>query len=393
MTPNLYERDPDRARGYLETQPITWLANLIEQRPWLHRLFRELTDSGMLWHPQCQSTTRTYRNYYVVDTNPIIVLTSEATSDLEYFSEHLGSRSAHFIRLFWWSKETHGSMYREAVCYRKHQRQFPHHKVYFLCNTQAEKALADRFHLPAIFCNHNALLDEHVYSIQPEIRKQYDVIYNARLDPAKRHLLLSGLRNVALIIGPSLGDSGQKRRFGQAVKAAMPSAVVLNDPSHPCVADLHNQHIQLPMLSSAEVATHLNSAKVGIILSRIEGACYASAEYLLCGLPVVTTHCMGGREVFLQGDFVRYVRPTCHDVRCAVEELAETEFDPQMIRQITLERMALHRQRFCELLQSMYDAEGKDYQVADKWEEIFINKMIRYAQPWPDSFTAIVSTV
>lgn len=42
-------------------------------------------------------------------------------------------------------------------------------------------------------------------------------------------------------------------------------------------------------LSPVEVAAALNQCGVGGIFSAEEGTCYASTEYLLCGLPVVST--------------------------------------------------------------------------------------------------------
>lgn len=39
-------------------------------------------------------------------------------------------------------------------------------------------------------------------------------------------------------------------------------------------------------------------SRCGLILSAEEGACFAAMEYLLCGLPVVTTPNIGGRDEF-----------------------------------------------------------------------------------------------
>lgn len=51
-------------------------------------------------------------------------------------------------------------------------------------------------------------------------------------------------------------------------------------------------------LPPAQVCAALNRGEVGLALSELEGACWASTEYLLCGLPVVSTPCSGGREVW-----------------------------------------------------------------------------------------------
>ena len=49
---------------------------------------------------------------------------------------------------------------------------------------------------------------------------------------------------------------------------------------------------------------------VGGVFSEEEGACWASSEYLLCGLPVVSTHSRGGRDVWYSGHNSLIVEPT-----------------------------------------------------------------------------------
>ena len=39
-------------------------------------------------------------------------------------------------------------------------------------------------------------------------------------------------------------------------------------------------------------------SQVGLCLSKSEGAMFASIEYLLCGLPIVSTKSVGGRDIF-----------------------------------------------------------------------------------------------
>jgi glycosyltransferase involved in cell wall biosynthesis len=42
----------------------------------------------------------------------------------------------------------------------------------------------------------------------------------------------------------------------------------------------------------------LARAVVGLCLSTVEGSNYASMEYMLAGLPIVSTPSIGGREVY-----------------------------------------------------------------------------------------------
>ncbi len=57
------------------------------------------------------------------------------------------------------------------------------------------------------------------------------------------------------------------------------------------------------------------------ILSAEEGSSYASMEYLLAGLGVVSTHSTGGRDVYFDPDYCITCDPTPEAVRDAVAEL------------------------------------------------------------------------
>ncbi|EHL97010.1 hypothetical protein HMPREF9946_04449 [Acetobacteraceae bacterium AT-5844] len=72
------------------------------------------------------------------------------------------------------------------------------------------------------------------------------------------------------------------------------------DKSNPQYSNIREYHpAELYFDISPEKVVEINSrASFGLALSEVEGACYASAEYLLCGLPVVSTSSLGGREEF-----------------------------------------------------------------------------------------------
>lgn len=71
-------------------------------------------------------------------------------------------------------------------------------------------------------------------------------------------------------------------------------------------------------LSPAEVAVALNRCMVGEVFSQEEGTCWAATEYLLCGLPVVSTPSRVGREVWLNSANCIIVEPNQVRVAWAV---------------------------------------------------------------------------
>jgi glycosyltransferase involved in cell wall biosynthesis len=366
------------------------LMNIFLEPQLTYQLLREIIGLRNFTTPIIPNRKRDYRNYYVLDRNPLIIVTMEATVDLQLFSEIIGKRKTYFLKFFGWSRETILGMYAEVCCYKKHQAIYPQHKIIFLCNTQKEMKLARHFKLPAIWCNHNGLLDENIYFIENPRKKQYDVIYNARLDPAKRHLLLTNVDNIALILGPNVNNSQKIKKYKDVIRSALPNAVVTNDKNLISLGECLDDEFIFPMLLPKDVVSCLNESRVGAILSREEGACYASAEYLLCGLPVVTTRNVGGRDVFLHADYVKYASPFPSAIKQAVEELIRSNFDPSIIRQTTLLEMEKHRGRFKNLLQEIYDQEGPGYNVREHWNEIFVNKMIIFGQKWPESLLSVL---
>ena len=75
-----------------------------------------------------------------------------------------------------------------------------------------------------------------------------------------------------------------------------------------------------------EVSNFINKCRVGLCLSSEEGGMYASTQYLLCGLPVVTTNNIGGRNTFFHPDYVYYAEDDSRDIAHGVEELKNRKF-------------------------------------------------------------------
>jgi glycosyltransferase involved in cell wall biosynthesis len=80
----------------------------------------------------------------------------------------------------------------------------------------------------------------------------------------------------------------------------------------------------------------LNSSSIGGMFSATEGACYASTEYLMCGLPVVSTASTGGRDIWYTPHNSIIVEANETAVAAGVQEalvkLRTGEFDRAEIR-------------------------------------------------------------
>jgi len=300
-------------------------------------------------------------HYYIINHRPCIIVT--VWDFFKLFAKILEKRKAYFIFLIWWSMVSEKIAQRVKNKYIRHRKKYPEHELIYLCNSPKQYELFKKFSLPCIFCNHNALVDEDIYKIIPSGEKRYDAIYNAILLPYKRHFLASKIKSLALITSYALGST--QKQFNK-IRKILPQATWFNKP------------IPGEFIPEREMYKYLNQARVGLCLSRAEGAMYASIEYLLCGLPVVSTRSEGGRDVFFDEEYVKIVDATPDAVKEGVEEMIKRSIPPDYIRRKTLEKMKAHRERFIALIQDIYDREGINKDFRKEWEQVFVNKMIRW---------------
>jgi len=126
----------------------------------------------------------------------------------------------------------------------------------------------------AILCNQNCFIDYTKFT-SFEDTKEYDAVMNCRPEMFKRPYLAENVENLAYIKGLTYG----KR--------------VLYDFNQLTCKFMN--HTRIPM---EEVMKIYNKSYCGLIFSESEGACYSSSEYLLCGLPVISTLSRGGRDTW-----------------------------------------------------------------------------------------------
>jgi hypothetical protein len=221
-----------------------------------------------------------------------------------------------------------------------------------LCNTEAERARLAAAGHAASFISHNAFADERVFRPEPPGDVAFDAIYNAAFRDWKRHHLAASIEHLALIgyLHPSEPDALA------AIRRTLPRATIMNTIGGD----------RLGWMPPGEVNGALNRARVGLCLSAAEGAMYASIEYLLAGLPIVSTPSIGGRDVFFDPDYCLVVPPDARAVRDAVAALIARDIPRHVVRERTLQRLAAHRARFAGLMQSLLVERRGD---ADRWTQ------------------------
>jgi len=202
----------------------------------------------------------------------------------------------------------------------------------------------------SIYCSQNTWLNYNFYTIT-DAAKEYDVVYNGRATPWKRHALLNRCA-----------------------------------PYSKCFISYHDRDVKLSFflpqavhedISPAQVAQVVNKSKIGIILSAEEGACYASSEYLLCGIPVISTLSRGGRDVF----YTKHNSVVCVPDRQIIEDKIMStlhnyaQYDKIKIRADHIKTQHFFLDNFSRFNQDLFIKHGIKKKVADILES-FINSTL-----------------
>ncbi len=267
--------------------------------------------------------------------------------------------------------ERAGDAEKVARYFARHRARFPEHELIALANTEREQAVLAEAGARSIFLNQNIMLSEATYRPLPGTAVEFDAIYNARLEPFKRHELARGIPSVGYL-GYWFGGSTEHRRSTLAridlIRSFGPRHTILN----PLVGGLPRA------LPDRAVNEAYARAAVGLCLSAREGAMYAAVEYLLAGLPVVSTPSLGGRDAFFDPEFCRVVPPDPHAIREAVEALRAQNIPREYIRQRTLERMAEQRGAFLDLLNSVLESYRRKPRFGPEWPYLGQSKLLRW---------------
>ncbi len=273
----------------------------------------------------------------------------------------------HFVLTLNWSILPKRKFDAFNRAYHRHAEKYPYQIVTVLANEPKELEILRAHNIRSELCNQNAFLDERLYTIVNR-GKRYNAIINSRMAPYKRIELVRNIRDCCLVtyfLDPQ--DSNYAKTIlplSEEVTCACP-------------------HLRFPQFDGTtwhrydikQLCDIYASSRCGLILSAEEGACFAAAEYLLCGLPVVTTPSRGGREAFFHKDYVVWADPTPESVAEAVKKACELPISAQEIRERTIAHMQRVRGLYCDILNAIAREEGVERDFRKEWDSFFINKM------------------
>ncbi|MCE9520918.1 MAG: glycosyltransferase [Alphaproteobacteria bacterium] len=282
----------------------------------------------------------------------------------EYFES---KPSLHFIGLTWSAEinQTASTIAKELAAMRE---RLPKAHFVMMASTPSESVAFSNAGVANLLANELIFVDERLFTPTAHDRRnpqRFDAAYTARLCIEKRHELAAAVPRVVLLYGRT--EAAEIER----TKQLLPRAVFANHELNGGVYRFFDE---------THIREMLGRCSVGLCLSAEEGAMRASLEYRLCGLPVVSTQSVGGRDRYLLGPHVRIVDDNPQAVADAVAELKSLQFHPLAVREFVGQLVAFDRHNF--LLNANKIVE-RELGVRDRFRSF--EPFLRYPVTWRPS--------
>jgi len=205
-----------------------------------------------------------------------------------------------------------------------------------LCAPNLEILYLLKKYRPKLYCclaNHNAFIDENIYKIDYSIEKKFDLIVSSAFSKYKNYHLIKNIQN-SCATGYYTSDTNKTTLPG--LKTYCPN-----------FDDKERTKENFKWMDPLTICNYYNMSKIGGIFSEEEGACFSSSEYLLCGLPVLSCKCQGGREIWYNDTNSILCDPNENSVinklNLMLNKYNNGEYDREKIRQQHIEKMEFHR--------------------------------------------------
>lgn len=287
-----------------------------------------------------------YIPYYRISNNPHVFVSILDANITENVFLHV--KSGHAFLFQWWTTQGRKKQYCDL---KKRLDVFKDISFTILACTEYDNAKFESMGYDSIFCSPNAFVDEFIF-YPIKTMKKWNAIYNAQIVPYKRLELAKDVQGLGII-----SFINENQSFNNTYRES-----VLNMIGR-------EKLINRKLIDPCSVRNILVQSKCGLILSKEEGANYATMEYLLCGIPVVTTENVGGRNEFLDHTNSITVPDNSIDIKNAVNNIANYNF--YHIRENTITKMLFHRLIFYNHLKEKF---GEN--ILDNF--VFKNKLLNW---------------
>lgn len=219
-------------------------------------------------------------------------------------------------------------------------RNFNPFNIIFLCNYEEQYVWAKKNEFNAIIFNNNSTINENIFTISAdESLRPFKMIINTRPENWKRPNLAEKIKPLAVIKGFNF-------RNDDYYDLSQLTPIYMNETR----------------LAPEQVSEKYNFAMVGGCFSAAEGACLASSEMLLCGLPVISTHSEGGRSFWYtnRNSIVVDAKPEliAEAADRAIFNIKNGIWFRDEIREVHIAMARIQRNRFIQLLRNILTSQS-----------------------------------
>lgn len=274
-----------------------------------------------------------FHGVYILNKDPFIValwgddaweIVANSTPKPEYFLWHNA-----------WFQGTIKRMLK--LKYKFYQLQKKGIQPLQITNSSLEDKYRRSFGIPGFQSSSYVYTDENQYPILQK-EKKYDAVYAAQLRDFKRIPLASKLEKLYVLTY----KSGQKQWS------------LYDDYPTMKHADFNHQWVDTVQKNQL-----FSASEIGLCLSQEEGPMLASLEYMLNGLPVVSTQSRGGRDEYYQPDYCKIVDANPEAVRNGVKELIGRQLSAEHIREQTINKLNQDRRNYTTLLSEVVEKRSR----------------------------------
>lgn len=297
---------------------------------------------------------------YVYSLDPLVISVADnyVPKLMQLMSVKIKAK-AHFLVFPTWTKEP----WKQVISTAWRLQPLPKARTTFMCSTPKEKVHLKWAGFKTKWCHQNLFCNEDELIYSDSNKRNFDAVYNAVLSPYKRHDLLVDVKHLRLITG-SIDKLDLLPKIGL-------SDIEVNDR----------------YLTKREIAGVFSKSKCGLALSKEEGGMLAATEYLLCGLPVVSTPSIGGRDVYYNSSNHILCDDTVNGVTSAVSSATSRDWDRAQIRHMAIEKSREFRYELAESVRLISGASPFD--AADVTGSWFTRNFlpVHFMQEFFESYT------
>jgi hypothetical protein len=295
---------------------------------------------------------------YKISSNPIVVyIPSFYIFDIKYKNSFVESismlkdKKANFIVGLNWHIGYDENYYTNIL--KEYESSNHLWTWWVLCNDFRECKLFDKLHIRNILINNNIFVDYNKYKPNEVIKiKKYNAVFDNEFNVNSKYELCAFLDTIMFVDRSKNPDMNFIE--SDIVKKNNNEIIIIE-------TEIKNNNTDIDYL----INQIYNLSGVGLSLSEYTLSPGRYIQYLLSGIPVVTTFNYGGLDYFSDGRYILHVESEPFAVSNAVQSLNNIKINAQEIRENIIEKINYERKKFISFIEEDIGLSNINYKIFD----------------------------